>query len=118
FTLKDSANNSVAATVTYNASTQTAMLSPSTPLSPLAAYTARVSGAQDLAGNTMAPFSWSFTTAAKITNATIWASSATPAVSSANDSTAQELGVKFTSDTSGYVTGIRFYKGVGNTGTH
>jgi len=29
-----------------------------------------------------------------------------------------ELGVQFTSSSSGYITGIRFYKGVNNTGTH
>jgi hypothetical protein len=29
-----------------------------------------------------------------------------------------ELGVKFTSDVDGQVTGIRFYKGSGNSGTH
>jgi len=29
-----------------------------------------------------------------------------------------ELGMKFQSSESGYVTGIRFYKGTGNTGTH
>jgi hypothetical protein len=28
------------------------------------------------------------------------------------------LGVKFRADTSGYITGIRFYKGSGNNGTH
>jgi hypothetical protein len=28
------------------------------------------------------------------------------------------LGVKFTSDVNGYITGLRFYKGSGNTGTH
>ena len=31
---------------------------------------------------------------------------------------AVELGVKFRSDVAGYITGIRFYKGAGNTGTH
>ena len=29
-----------------------------------------------------------------------------------------EVGVKFESSTAGYVTGIRFYKGAGNNGTH
>jgi hypothetical protein len=29
-----------------------------------------------------------------------------------------ELGVKFRSDVSGFITGIRFYKGPNNTGTH
>src|SRR5262249_21155829 len=75
----------------------------------------------DLLGNTMTgPYSWSFTTQpafTSITNATIFGSG-TPAIASANDSTAQELGVKFRSDVAGYITGVRFYKGAGNTGTH
>jgi hypothetical protein len=53
-----------------------------------------------------------------VTNASIWGSSATPAVESAADPNAIELGVKFRSDLSGYITGIRFYKGSLNTGTH
>ena len=35
-----------------------------------------------------------------------------------NDTSAVELGVKFRSDSAGFVTGIRFYKTAGNTGTH
>src|SRR5207237_702588 len=34
------------------------------------------------------------------------------------DPNAAELGVKFRSDTAGQITGIRFYKGPTNTGTH
>ncbi|MDM4718578.1 DUF4082 domain-containing protein [Micromonospora sp. WMMA1363] len=34
------------------------------------------------------------------------------------DGAAVELGVRFTPQTDGYVTGVRFYKGTGNTGTH
>ena len=34
------------------------------------------------------------------------------------DNSAYELGVKFYSDIGGYITGIRFYKGVNNSGTH
>jgi hypothetical protein len=48
----------------------------------------------------------------------IWSSTATPAVPAANDPYSVELGVKFRSDVAGYITGIRFYKGAGNTGTH
>jgi hypothetical protein len=48
----------------------------------------------------------------------IWSASTSPSVASWNDPSAVELGVKFRSDTPGYVTGIRFYKGTGNTGTH
>ncbi|WP_146605756.1 DUF4082 domain-containing protein [Micromonospora craterilacus] len=39
----------------------------------------------------------------------------TPAV---DEASAVELGVRFTPQTDGYVTGVRFYKGTGNTGTH
>ena len=35
-----------------------------------------------------------------------------------NDTSAVELGVKFRSDVAGFITGIRFYKTAGNTGTH
>lgn len=48
----------------------------------------------------------------------IWPTTAVPAVSAANDSAAVEVGVKFRSDVAGTVTGIRFYKGSGNTGSH
>ena len=34
------------------------------------------------------------------------------------DNSAVELGVKFRSDDDGYITGLRFYKGSSNTGTH
>jgi hypothetical protein len=42
----------------------------------------------------------------------------TPATTSINDEQAVELGVRFTPQTDGLVTGVRFYKGAGNTGTH
>jgi Domain of unknown function (DUF4082) len=48
---------------------------------------------------------------------TIWPSTATPGTADTNESQPVELGVKFTSSSSGYITGIRFYKGVNNRGT-
>ncbi|HSZ58796.1 MAG TPA: DUF4082 domain-containing protein, partial [Tepidisphaeraceae bacterium] len=113
--LTDANGNSVPGTVAYNSATQTATFTPNFPLASSGAYTVAVSGA-DIAGSVMAaPFSWSFTTAS---TATIWSSTTTPAVASVNDTNAVELGVKFTSDTAGYITGLRFYKGSLNTGTH
>ena len=35
-----------------------------------------------------------------------------------DDASPVELGVKFNSDVNGFINGIRFYKGAGNTGTH
>jgi hypothetical protein len=43
---------------------------------------------------------------------------ASPATSDSGDGSSVELGVKFTSDTNGSITGIRFYKSAANTGTH
>ena len=52
------------------------------------------------------------------TTATIWLSTAVPTLVDAGPDSAVELGVKFRSDVSGFVTGIRFYKASSNTGTH
>ena len=44
--------------------------------------------------------------------------SSQPAVSAAADANAVEVGLKFRSDLDGVLTGLRFYKGSGNSGTH
>lgn len=50
---------------------------------------------------------------------TLWPASTVPAhASEPGDTASVELGVRFTSDVNGYVKGVRFYKGPGNTGTH
>ena len=49
---------------------------------------------------------------------TIWSSSTVPAVVDSGPDSAVQLGVKFRSDVAGTIRGIRFHKGVGNTGTH
>lgn len=52
------------------------------------------------------------------TELTIFPANPTPAVPASNDTQAVEIGVKFSTDVSGFVKGIRFYKGTTNTGTH
>lgn len=47
----------------------------------------------------------------------IWNDAITPA-NIGNDGQAIEVGVKFQSSAAGRITGLRFYKGVANTGTH
>jgi methionine-rich copper-binding protein CopC len=121
FTLKDASGASVAATLSYNDTTHTATLTANAALAAGTTYTATVSGAKDAAGNVMAgSVSWSFTTAAPLPSGTVsvWSNSVTPSVTSESDSAAVELGMRFQSDVSGLVTGIKFYKGTGNTGTH
>ena len=48
----------------------------------------------------------------------IWSASATPSVADDGGTSPVEVGVKFTTDTSGFVSGVRFYKSAANTGTH
>jgi hypothetical protein len=49
---------------------------------------------------------------------TIWPATAVPSVVDVGPDSPVELGVSFLADTSGYITGIRFYKSAANTGTH
>jgi hypothetical protein len=129
FELRNAANATVAGTVAFDASTHTATLTPSGALAPSTTYTATLRGGttepriKDAAGNPMTTsVSWSFTTvaAASVQGCPCngWSSSAAPSVPSVNDPGAVELGVKFRVDVDGFVTGVRFYKGAGNTGTH
>jgi WD40 repeat protein len=112
----------VAATVSYNAATRTATLTPSSPLATNTTYTTTVkgggTGVKDLAGNALAQnYTWSFTTSTT-SSVSIWSSTATPAIVTTNDPNAVELGVKFRANVNGLITGLRFYKGPQNTGTH
>jgi hypothetical protein len=124
FELRDSVNALVAATVSYNANTAT--LTPTSPLPGSATYTATVKGGaadprvKDVAGNPLAAnVTWSFTTAVSVTcPCSAWNSSTTPTNPSFNDPNSIEVGVKFRVDVNGFISGIRFYKGDLNTGTH
>ena len=84
--------------------------------------TLKTVGTQSLTATDTAPASTITGTQAGITvtapNYTIWSNTATPGVASDSDTSATEVGVKFYSDVNGFITGIRFYKGTGNTGTH
>jgi len=118
FTLKSS-SGTMAGSASYNSTTNVTTFTPTSALASNTTYTATISGAQSTSGVTIsAPFSWSFTTAAASSTTSIWSSTAKPANPSDPDSSAVELGVEFYSDVSGSITGLRFYKGSTNTGTH
>ncbi|MEU0881545.1 DUF4082 domain-containing protein [Lentzea sp. NPDC005914] len=113
---------SVAGSSTYDPATRTWTFTPASPLANATTYQATVSGAKDVAGNQMTgSVSWTFTTALPDSSGcpcTLFADSATPVINNANDNGQVELGVRFTVDQPGVVTGVRFYKGTGNSGTH
>jgi len=71
----------------------------------------------------VANYTWSFTTAPVAVTETfgevysLWDASTEPA-NIDGDSSAIEVGVRFQSDASGYITALRFYKDAENTGIH
>jgi hypothetical protein len=48
----------------------------------------------------------------------VWGSNVTPAGIDSGDGSGVEIGMKFTTETAGTITGVRFYKSSKNTGTH
>ena len=122
--LRNAAGATVASTIAYNASTNTATLTPTSTLANSTTYTIVVkggaAGVKDAAGNALAAdVTSSFTTvAAPTAPVSLWSNSPTPATVDSGDNQAVELGMKFTSDVNGQITGLRFYKSAANTGTH
>ena len=78
----------------------------------VAATNAVGQGPQSSASNPVTP-----TGALAACPCTIFAAS-TPAIADSGDASSVVLGVAFSSDTTGFITGIRFFKAAGNTGTH
>jgi hypothetical protein len=123
FTLKTSGGTLVPGAVSYNPATKVATLDPAVGLTPGGSYTATITGGsggvKDIAGNALAANKvWSFTVLSSNCPCSLWNTATTPANISASDNAAVEVGTKFKSDIAGKITGIRFYKGPTNTGTH
>jgi methionine-rich copper-binding protein CopC len=112
-------STAVAGTTTYDAVTRTVTFTPDAALRAGAAYTAELSGATDVAGNVLAaPHRWTFTTAAAGSCPCTVFGDLVPGTAASDDPGAVELGMRFHTASNGFVTGVRFYKGAGNTGTH
>ena len=64
------------------------------------------------------PTTLTYTVAERACPCSLWSASAAPPGAADPDTAGTEIGTQFRSDVSGTVTGIRFYKQSGNTGTH
>lgn len=106
-------SGAVNGTVSYSAATQIATFTPTAGYTGPASFSYAIS---DGAGTASANVS--LTVTAPVTTESLFSANATPATITNNDANAVELGVKFVAGVNGTVTGLRFYKGPQNTGTH
>jgi hypothetical protein len=78
-------------------------------------FTARATDSSNPVQTASVPLSIAINTTQEFS---LWPNTATPTTVDGGPDSAVELGVKFRSDTAGYIAGIRFYKASTNTGTH
>lgn len=122
FTVKDQLGNTVAGTVSYASATRTATFTPSAALNGFVQYSVTLT-AKDTGGTTLSSGgTWSFTTvkpdpAPGTCPCGLFTDSTTPSILQFSDSPVT-LGVKFQSSVAGTISGVKFYKSAGNTGTH
>ena len=122
-TLTDSNGATVAGTRTYDSGTRTVTFTPSAPLAGFVTHTATVSGTDTQGNPVTTGKSWSFRTvkppsAPGVCPCGIFDDSVVPSMLEVADPAAVTLGMRFTPEVAGQVTGVEFYKGSNNTGTH
>ena len=123
FNVIDQLGTTVAGAVSYDAATRTAKFQPSSALSGFVKYSVTLS-AQSTGGQPVASGgSWTFTTVRPpavegICPCSVYDDGATPVILQANDTNAVTLGIRFSTTKAGEISGVRFYKGPGNTGVH
>jgi hypothetical protein len=106
-------SNPANGTVSYNASTQVATFTPTSNYTGPASFTYSIADANGGVASASVGL-----TVSDPSTASLFSATSTPSIATVNDPQAVELGVKFQSSTAGQITGLRFYKGPQNTGTH
>lgn len=102
--------------VAFNSQSNTITFTPAAGYSGAASFSYTIS--DGTGGTASAQVSLTVTNPAQGPEQNVFAAGTTPTILSVNDNTPVNLGMKFQADTSGWITGIRFYKGESNTGSH
>ncbi|MDV8146289.1 DUF4082 domain-containing protein [Arthrobacter sp. B10-11] len=123
FSLAGPGGTNIPGTTNYDPATGKVTFTPSAQLAAATSYTATLTATSTTNQPLSAGGTWTFTTVPLPRTegacpCTLYQDTTTPSVLQINDGAPLALGVRFASSTSGQVTGIRFYKSAGNSGTH
>jgi hypothetical protein len=108
-------SNGANGTASFNAQTNAVTFTPNSDYTGPASFTYAISDGRGGSANASASLT---VNAASSNIVSLFSSNPTPSIASVNDPSSVELGLKFQSSSAGDVTGLRFYKGPSNTGTH
>ena len=109
------AGGGVNGTASFNAQTNAVIFTPNSGYTGPASFTYSISDGRGGTANALASLT---VNAASASIVSLFSSNPTPSLVSINDPNSVELGLKFQASSTGDVTGLRFYKGASNTGTH
>jgi hypothetical protein len=110
-------SGAVAGTSAYDSASRTITFTPAQALDVSTTYTATVT-ATDLTGPAAATFTTVNPNQGGGATISFYDDTDVPSILEAADYQAVTVGVRFASSQSGSITGLKFYKGAGNTGTH
>lgn len=109
-----SVSSPVNGSVSYNAQTQTVTFTPTANFSGPAQFSYTITDTSEASGTGQVSLNVNYPVSAQ----SLFATTDTPIVVNSGDTSSVEVGVKFSASVNGTITGLRFYKGSLNTGTH
>jgi hypothetical protein len=109
-----SVSNAINGTVSLSTDKTTITFTPTAGFTGAASFTYAIADTSGATGSASVALTVNAATAGE----SLFSATATPANVTVADASSVELGVKFTASANGQITGIRFYKGPSNTGTH
>lgn len=121
--LRDSLGALVAGSTQYDATARRITFTPTQPLSAAVTYRATVRGTDSVGQQVSAGGEWSFTSAKPaaapgVCPCGVYDDADQPATLQDSDSATVTVGLRFAPLRDGQVTGVQFYKGPDNSGTH
>ncbi|WP_247411011.1 DUF4082 domain-containing protein [Bradyrhizobium sp. 150] len=109
-----SVSSPVNGSVSYNAQTQTVTFTPTANFAGPAQFSYTITDTSEASGTGQVSLNVNYPVSAQ----SLFATTDTPSVVNSGDTSSVEVGVKFSASVNGTITGLRFYKGSLNTGTH